>query len=400
MTDLGQRPTRTREPAAARQDRGLPLPASCALAAGWALLAGALAVCAVFLVGWLVDGRTDAGAWEAARLGLQGYLLAHGGTLGVPWGTLGLPPLGLTVLPVWLLMRAGASVARRHKVASLRVAGLVIATVTASYAALLALLAFVVSTATVSASPVRAGLGGLVLAAVGSSIGVLREAGSGLLPLGRLPGPRPAGGAAVLAGFLTLLGLGALVVAVALAPDTGRYAELSRAVAPTWTGAVGLALLALLLLPNAAVFAVAVGLGPGFALGADTAVTPSGSHLGEVPALPLLAALPDGGTSWPTMVVPLCVAVVIGVVLTARLDPEDSRGVASTAAWAAGTGVVIAAAAGVLGYAAGGPLGAGRLATIGASGLQLFLFAAVELAVLAAATAALLRHRQLRPASD
>ena len=47
--------------------------------------------------------------------------------------------------------------------------------------------------------------------------------------------------------------------------------------------------------PNAIVWAISFTLGPGFAFGAGTMVAPTGAALGQLPAFPLLAALPQGG---------------------------------------------------------------------------------------------------------
>ena len=55
-----------------------------------------------------------------------------------------------------------------------------------------------------------------------------------------------------------------------------------------------LLLASLCYLPNSVIWAIAYMLGPGFAFGIGTAVSPSGSALGAVPAFPMLAALPVG----------------------------------------------------------------------------------------------------------
>jgi hypothetical protein len=112
---------------------------------------------------------------------------------------------------------------------------------------------------------------------------------------------------AAAAGLLTAVSLGLLVVAVALAADTGGYAALSRSLGGSGAGAVGLLVLSVLLLPNAAAAAIGLAAGPGFAVGSGTLVSVHGVTLGAVPALPLLAALPD------TQAVPL-VAFVSQVV--------------------------------------------------------------------------------------
>ena len=59
-------------------------------------------------------------------------------------------------------------------------------------------------------------------------------------------------------------------------------------------GSALLLLASLSYLPNSVIWAIAYMLGPGFSFGVGTAVSPSGSALGAVPAFPMLAALPVG----------------------------------------------------------------------------------------------------------
>jgi hypothetical protein len=272
-----------------------------------------------------------------------------------------------------------------------------VAVMTVVYAVLAVLLSTLATSDAARADPLRAGIGAAVVAAAAGAIGVVRVSGLGRLPITRVRGPRRAVAAAVTAGCLTLVAGGALALAVALALDTGRYGELSRAVAPTWTGAAGLTLLGLLLLPNAVVFAVSLGVGPGFSLGQGTVVGALDVHLDTVPALPLLAALPDGGRPpVAALLIPVLAGVAIGVILIRRLDAEDQRGVFSAAAWGALSGVLTGGVLGVAAYAAGGPLGSGQLATIGPSGWVVGGYAAVELGSLAAVTAGALRWREHR----
>ena len=195
---------------------------------------------------------------------------------------------------------------------------------------------------------------------------------------------------------------------------------------PASSGGAVLVLGCLLLLPNAAVWAVAYAAGPGFAVGTGTVVSPFGATLGPVPALPLLAALPAAGSP-PAMVravllLPVLAGVAVGVVLARRLpapaapaapasaDGEDGAGgsdgsdtpgadgegwgpvgrAGRAAGWGLAAGLAAAAALTALAALSGGPLGAGYLAAVGPSPWQVALALAVEIAVPAALTAALL----------
>lgn len=88
ITDLIDTAAAPRLPRLAGRDKPAPemstvLTAS--LAAAWAMAVGVLAVVALVLVGWLVDGRSGAGTAEAAQIALQAFLLAHGASLTVDW---------------------------------------------------------------------------------------------------------------------------------------------------------------------------------------------------------------------------------------------------------------------------------------------------------------------------
>ncbi|NEB84599.1 hypothetical protein G3I43_10475, partial [Streptomyces anulatus] len=63
-----------------------------------------------------------------------------------------------------------------------------------------------------------------------------------------------------------------------------------------WSGRFAVLLLAASLVPNAALWGAAYGLGPGFALGTGATATPLGlDGTPAVPRFPLLAAVPDQG---------------------------------------------------------------------------------------------------------
>ncbi|MFI0784758.1 DUF6350 family protein [Streptomyces lydicus] len=163
---------------------------------------------------------------------------------------------------------------------------------------------------------------------------VLGPAGAALLPArlrragaklphrvrARLGGPRAA--AALQAAGVALLALlvaGALLTLLALGLHAGRVRQDFLQLAPDWAGRATVLLLCLLLLPNAAVWGAAYGLGPGFTLGADSVIGPLGASPHPVPPpLPLLGALPETASAtpgtpltWTVAVVPLCAGALL-----------------------------------------------------------------------------------------
>ena len=156
-----------------------------------------------------------------------------------------------------------------------------------------------------------------------------------------------------------------------------------------------LAALCLLYVPTAAVWGLAYVVGPGFAVGAGTSVSVTGTDLGAVPAFPLLAALPRSrarpGGRW-------CWSCRCG----RRRSPGCSRAAAAPgrgrgggrwprcrrwpAAWSA-------AAVTVLSLLASGPAGPGRLAETGPTWWVTGLAAGLEVAAVMAAALLVLRRR-------
>jgi hypothetical protein len=124
-----------------------------------------------------------------------------------------------------------------------------------------------------------------------------------------------------------------------------------------------------------------------------------GVHLGAVPALPLLAPLPDTGpvppATWLLLFVPVLGGVVAGWLLS-RARPSAPGPTTFDLAWGSGCGVVCGALMGGFAWLSAGPLGPGRMADLGPSAWQVGLAAALEIGVVAGVTSWLLGWRQSR----
>ncbi|WP_329400933.1 DUF6350 family protein [Streptomyces lydicus] len=136
----------------------------------------------------------------------------------------------------------------------------------------------------------------------------------------RLGGPRAAAALqAAGVALLTLLVAGALLTLLALGLHAGRVRQDFLQLAPDWAGRATVLLLCLFLLPNAAVWGAAYGLGPGFTLGAGSTIGPLGAAPHPVPPpLPLLGALPEAASAtpgtpltWTVVLVPLCAGALL-----------------------------------------------------------------------------------------
>jgi hypothetical protein len=149
-------------------------------------------------------------------------------------------------------------------------------------------------------------------------------------------------------------------------------------------GGVALTAGQLSLLPNLVVWAASWLVGPGFALGAGSHVSPVGTAVGPIPAVPVLGALPtsDSAFGFAGVLVPVVAAFFLGV----AVRPALSRALAwvgplAVLGVAAGGGIVGGVVLGLLAAAAGGAAGPGRLAAVGPDALVVGLVAALEFAV-------------------
>lgn len=336
-----------------------------------AALSGALVAAVVFgsgivlsvglaMIVWLAS---DAGSATAAmRAGTGFWLAGHGSGVTVGETTITITPLGVPLLVAVALAIAAYRLGGTGRVAALAAgAGL-------TYAAALAGTALLSGSATVSFSSVRAGAIGFVLAGLAAAVGGAAADGSLREHWETVPEVVRGvtyGSAAALAGILAAA---TLVVALSLVIGFNDVTGTFDALGPGFLGGAALVLLCLLVLPNAVLLTVAVLLGPGFALGSGTSVTLTEARLGDLPAVPLLAALPDPGAqpAWAAAlgVLPVLAGVLGGVAAVRGAQESmslyDALARGCTAGGAAGV---------VLGLAvscAGGAAGPGRMADVGA----------------------------------
>ena len=405
MADLLTRPPgpRARRPPADPPVRALT-PAG-VVAAMQAAALSALAVLVLVLVGWATAADSGASATAAVTGALQAWLVAHHTRLLLPGGTFALVPLGLTMLPLLLLHSATARAGRAAGVRGRRGVVALTSAVTATYAVIVTVVALLAGTDRVQPVPMSAFVGAALVALAGAGSGAVRATGRTTVLWHRLPLRLRAVLPPAAAAGTVLLGGGALLGAGALAGQHARAADLTAGLGAGLGGALLLLLGCLLYLPTAVVWGLAFCVGPGFAVGEGTGVGVAGSHLGAVPAVPLLAGLPQGTGSpawWLVLLVPAAAGVLAGLVAdrtagrsavsaAGRADSEPGAGRWSELAEAsAGTGAVVGLAVAVLSWLASGPIGPGRMAHTGPTWWLVGLVAALEIAAGTAATRALL----------
>ncbi|GAA2527876.1 DUF6350 family protein [Streptomyces levis] len=343
-----------------------------AVAAGLGLASFAVLVTLL----WISSPYPDSGPGGALHIAAALWLLAHGAelvrvdTLTGGAAPMGVPPLLLLAVPVYLLHRAardatdgrtgggrdahdeygadeyGAGeygVGEYGVVGAYRVvevgaepplapAGTAWAGVVLGYLAVAAPAALYAAGGVLRPAWVSAGVCVAVVTVVAAGLGVWSAYGRPGGPLRRLLGVLPGGvrslvlapdgrpgvaARAAAAGLAVLLGGGALLVAVSLAWHGGAAQSSLLRLTEGWSGRFAVLLLCVALVPNAAVWGAAYALGPGFALGAGHAVGPlSSAPAPFLPPFPLLAAVPEAGAGtpvhWAAGAVPLVAGVMVG----------------------------------------------------------------------------------------
>jgi hypothetical protein len=366
-----------------------------AFAALWAAALGVGSLVVVALVVWAADSRSNASAADAMRLAAQLWLVAHRTPLRLSGGALTIPPMALTFVLGLLVARATSIVARGTRCTDLRDFGVIVASVTLPYAALATVLAATTSSGMfqpkTGAAFVCAGLVGGLFASIGAARGAgVTKAAWRSMPIDLRISLNAAGAsAAVLAGAAAILAFGSILA------HLGRFGAIVNAYSGT-PGVFSMLLLSLLLVPNAVVFALGYLVGPGFAIGAGTSVAFGGAHVGVMPALPLLAAVPAGGAPTPVIVCCILAAVAAGATGGWRIARRSSCGIRGQLKRALVSGSVLGVGAGVLVGFAGGPAGPGRLRAVGPSPWQVGLLAALELGTIAGLVVLAMRWRRDR----
>jgi hypothetical protein len=339
------------------------------------------------LVGWFASDAGGHGTTrDALRVATDGWLLGQGSNLhltaGAASATVTAMPLGLTLFCVYVAHRLGVWAATTSAVDDLRSLGLGAVVMAGVYALVALVCAVVASTPTAEMSLLGAFGGAFLIALVGGGTGLVRGAQDVVDWRARVPESARAIAAGAIATVLLLVVASSVLVAVTLLLDLGTAANvLSRLHADVSGGLLYTALVAMVA-PNAVLLSGSYLLGPGFAVGTGTLVSPAAVVLGPVPAFPLLAALPSPGTppDWLAgLVAAPVVAAVVGAVLMLRRHPVLSY--EAGAARGLGSGVVAGVLTTALVALAGGSVGPGRMADVGAPLLDTLISATVAMGV-------------------
>jgi hypothetical protein len=370
--------TPTRAPGAQGAQRALGLGA---LQAFRAVLIGFIPIALITLVAWAAGGSGNGKSADAIHGAGWIWLAAHhvGFSLRLPpgeiAGRLWLLPLGLSVIPWFVLRDSGRRIASSVGTAERHLA---LFALVVTYALSLTMAVKLLTTKAVAPEIWAAPIFGFLIALICGATGVygLRTL---FLPVSK---KLPVLARSLLRGVATtslvLYGASSLLLLVALLTHWARFASLFTVLDPGWIGMILLVVLIAAALPNAVVMTACLVTGAGFAMGNHTLVSPLRVRIGELPAFPLLAALPTGRSLFLTLLPAIAfIASAVGGFIAVRSETRLLAKLRSSALHALANLAILL----VLNLLAGGPLLGGQLSAIGASYLRILLFAGPVLLV-------------------
>lgn len=338
---------------------------------------------ALALAGWFASDAASYGdTRDALRVGADAWLLGHGAHLQLPDAGITVVPLGLTLVCVYVAFRLGRWAALTSAADDAATVLLGVVVMAGVYGVTTVLTAVLASDLVAEPNLGRAFCGGFAVALVGGGAGVLSGSGQGSSWWGRLPERLRAVLVGSSACVLLLVVASALLLTVALLLNLGSGATvLSRLHTDAWGGLL-YAVVVAAVTPNAVLLTGSYVLGPGFAVGTGTVVSPTAVVLGPVPAFPLLAALPGSGPAptWWLLVAGAPVLLAgLAAVLMVRRYPQPAYGTGALRGLCAGLvgGLLFAS----LTALAGGAVGPGRMRDVGALWPDTLVAAPVSMAV-------------------
>ncbi|QWT23984.1 hypothetical protein KPL76_00585 [Subtercola sp. PAMC28395] len=208
------------------------------------------------------------------------------------------------------------------------------------------------------------------------------------------------GGAAI---AVAMVGVGALAVALLVVVNYSTVVSLYESLQSGIAGGAALTIAQIAFMPNLAIWAASWMLGPGFALGTGTAVSPLGTQLGLIPSVPVFGALPHSSAiGFIALLVPVVITFLITTLMRSRPELHFAltvRGIGQTLGTGFATALVAAGLLALLAMWSGGAIGPGRLADVGPDPSAVFLWAFVSCGVSGSAglVAAGVRRRPAEP---
>lgn len=352
-----------------------------------ALLAAVLSWVVAAVVVVLAQGSSEIASGSFVRTSVRTWLVALGSGVEAGPVSIGIVPIGATLLCLAVVARAAAWIVSEP----LDELAAFAATSAGAYGAIAAIASAATNVGDVHTSVVRSAAAAFVVGGLGAAWGSAQRHDDADRWWFTVSDDIRAAARAAVPGVVAVLSAASAIVVVLLALHLPQAGDLWALLDPGFGGGIALGVGSVLAAPNLVLWTVSALIGPGFSIGTETSVDLTGSQLGQVPGFPLLAALPEPG-QFPDWVFVLgLVPLLAGMLCGWRVDPGDREGPGARIALGAGAGAIAGLVLGVLVALSGGAIGPGRLTQSGPPRLTPLLVAVVVMA-LGGALGAVLNH--------
>lgn len=190
------------------------------------------------------------------------------------------------------------------------------------------------------------------------------------------------------AAAIGILGLSAVLLTLLVVLNFGLVTSLYQGAQLGVVGGAATTLAQIAFVPNLVVWTASWLVGPGFALGAGSTISPVNTVVGPIPGLPILGAVPSGDFAFGFLglLVPVLIGFFAATLVRPRLVGALSGRpfVGRLLIAAAGIGVVAGVSLGLLAWFSAGAIGPGRLGVVGPNPWLVGLFATLEVGIAAA----------------
>ncbi|MDT7783644.1 MAG: hypothetical protein QOF58_2063 [Pseudonocardiales bacterium] len=320
--DVTREVTTVRPPEFSRSERMRVLVAAAvgSVVVGYAAVAALLALISATAT---YAAFSTAGVLSAAA---PAWLAAHHVPLRFDAGQLGVLPLLPTALLMLLVARTAAGAADRLGLYEPLQARGVVLSIAGAHAVVGGTIALIMGDGVVRATPAVAFFGCAAVSGIAATFGVAGRCGLVEIVFDKLD---PVALHGLRSGFMALFALisaGALAVGAGLAISWPTTSGLFAGAGPSIGVGLGVFLLCLGYLPNAIIAGFSYVAGAGFSLG-GVEISPMRFVGGDVPPVPLLAAMPETANVWSpvVLVVPALIGAFVGWTCRKVSDRPSSR---------------------------------------------------------------------------
>ncbi len=321
----------------------------------------------------------------SAWLGIQNVPLNNG---AVKYSIL---PWGLAIIAIFALYRAGLMLGRATKRSGRLELGILLAVSALIYAGVMAAVAQFTASPGLQAPIGQAALTGVVIAAVTFGVALARTTDQGKALLAAIPKGIWTVLRAGAAGVLGLLGAAAVLALISLIWHFWQAREILEFLDAGVFGGLLIVIACIGYLPVLVLWSLAYLLGPGIAIGPGIGLSPfmPTPPPTELPAFPLLAALPErvGPLAWGLPIIAVIIGIGVGITCVRGGPLPALLRLATATASCAVVGIIV----GFLTSLSAGSLGDVRLLNVGPDAVFVGLLAFGLTAIGAVPTALALR---------